>query len=287
MVQWKTDGCSHVSKSDYSVKASDATQLAKGVYEASVKARGLARAGHCLHSNGHVLEIMAGDKVNLNPANWLAGKSHHLTQSTTAKTVDAVVMKGGKVLERIQYKDTPHSIGEVVRKVQSGQYRTATLKGTSETAKTFNAYAEKHGLKVRMEDAGISSKSTKALARSMGSCPTVSLHQAAWHMAKHSGAVGAVVGGGISAVRNIFDVINGEKDGVEALGCIAKDTAGAGVVGMASGYAATVAGAGAAAACTALGVTGAAAAACTIGAPIAAVVGVGYLVGKIWSSIFD
>lgn len=173
-----------------------------------------------------------------------------------------------------------------MRKVQDRQYRTTTLKGTSETAKTFNAYAEKHGLKVRMENTRISSRSTKALARSMGSCPTVSLHQAAWHMAKHSGAVGAVVGGGISAVTNIVDVINGEKDGVEALGCIAKDTAGAGVVGMASGYAATVAGAGAAAVCTALGVTGAAAAACTIGAPIAAVVGVGYLVGKAWKSIF-
>lgn len=261
-------------------------QVANNLYDASVKARVFARAGHCVNANGHALEIIVGDKVNLNPANWLAGKSHHLTQSTTAKTVDAVVMRGGKVLERIQYKDTPHSIGEVVRKVQSGQYRTATLKGTTETARTFNAFAEKHGLKVRMEDTGISTKSTKALARSMGSCPTVSLHQAAWHMAKHSGAVGAVVGGGISAVSNIIDVINGDKDGVEALGCVAKDAAGVGVVGMASGYAATVAGAGAAAACTALGVTGAAAAACTIGAPIAAVIGVGYLVGKIWNSIF-
>lgn len=96
MVQWKTDGCSHVSKSDYSGKASDATQLAKGVYEASVKARVLARAGHCVNANGHALEIIAGDKVNFNPANWILGKSHHLTHSTTAKTVDAVVMRGGR-----------------------------------------------------------------------------------------------------------------------------------------------------------------------------------------------
>lgn len=288
MTNWN-EGGGHLKSNDRSsCKSRGGSAVAltgKQLYEGSVKLRAIGRAGANANINGHVLEIMAGDKTNLNPLNWARGVSEHMTKSSTSPCVDAVVMKGGKVLQRIQYKDCSHSIGDVVRRVRDGQYRTTTLKGTTETARVYNRYAAKHGLQ-RMQDSGISSNTTKSIARSVGSCKSVSVHSAAWSAAKSGGAVSAIIGGGISAIGNVHALCTGEKTAGEAACGIIKDTAGAYVTGAGSCYAATAVGAGTAAACTALGVTGAAAAACTIGAPLVAAVGVGWLIGKAWKGLF-
>ena len=145
-----------------SKKSSAFANTVKHGYEATVKARALARAGGNPNLNGHILEIMGADKTNLNPVNLVRGVSEKLTRSTTATTVDSVVMKGGKVIQRIQYKDTPKGIADTIKRVKDGQYRSATLKGTTETAQKFNAMAEKAGISKRMQDTGISGRISKA-----------------------------------------------------------------------------------------------------------------------------
>jgi len=269
-------------------KSSSMANLVKHGYEASVKARALSRAGGNPNLNGHILEIMGCDKTNLNPTNWVRGISEKLTSSTTAKTVDSVIMKGGKVIGRVQYKDTPKGILDTIRKVKDGQYSTATLKGTTETASKFNALAEKAGITKRMQDTGISGRTTKALGRACGSCKNTPLSTAVAWSAKSGGIWGGAISGGISTVSNIIDVVNGEKDGLEAVGCIAKDTTGGVLSGAGAAAAATATGgavaaglAGTAVAGTALGV------ACTVGLPVVAAIGVGCAISSLWNAIWD
>ena len=220
---------------DRKVAGKNVGTAAKHAYEASVKARALQRAGHCRNLNGHILEIMGGDKTNRLSG---PGIRETLTRSRTATTVDAVVKMDGQVIHRIQYKDTARSIGDTVRRVRSGQYRSATLKGTTETAEAFNRYAAKHGIAKRMHDTGISSRTTKTLARSCGAARQISVGRAAAMAAKSGGAVGAVFSGGISAISNTVAVINGEKDFGEAVCCVAKDSAGGALAGAGSAAAA-------------------------------------------------
>ena len=262
--------------------------MAKHGYEATVKARALLRAGANHHLNGHILEIMGADKTNLNPANLVRGVSERLTSSTTASTVDSVVMKGGRVISRVQYKDTPNGIADTIRRVKGGQYRTATLRGTTETAKKFNAMAEKAGISKRMHDTGISGRTTKALGRACGSCKSVPLSRAVAWSARSGGIWGAAIGGGVSTVSNIAAVINGEKDGWEAAGCIAKDTTGGALSGAGAAAAATATGAAVAAGVAGTAIAGTAlGTACVVAAPVAVAVGVGWAISKAWNAIWD
>ena len=269
-------------------KPQNASQVANGIkhtYEATVKARALERAGNCNNLNGHILEIMSADKTNLNPFNNL---TETLTKSKTATAVDSVVKSGNKIVQRIQYKDTAKSMGDTVRRVKSGQYNSVTLKGTSETAKVFNAYAKKHGLSKTMQDTGISSNTTKSLARSCGAAKQFSILKAAGCAAKTGGIVGGTVSGGISLLSNTIAVANGEKDLGEATCSVIKDTAGGAISGAGSAVVATATGAtvssivaGSVIGGTVLGTT------CVVAAPVVAAIGAGCLISGIFSAIFD
>jgi hypothetical protein len=263
----------------------NAGNVGKNLYEASVKTRALQNAGGCNNLNGHILEIMGADKTNLNPFN---GLHETLVKSRTAHAVDSVVTKGGKIVQRVQYKDTAKSIGDTVRRVKDGQYNSVTLKGTSETAKVFNRYAEKHGIAKRMQDTGISSDTTKSLARSCGAAKQVSLARAAGAAAKSGGIVGGAVAGGISAISNTIALANGEKDPGEALGSIAKDTAGGALSGAGSAAAATATGAVVASAVAGTAIAGTAVGTvCVVAAPVVVAVGVGCAISAIWNAIWD
>ena len=179
---------------------------------------------------------MGADKTNLNPFNNL---TETLTKSKTATAVDSVVKRGNTIVQRIQYKDIAKSMGDTIRKVKSGQYNSVTLKGTSETAKVFNAYAKKHGLSKTMQDTGINSNTTKALARSCGAAKQFSVLKAAGCAAKSGGIVGGAVSDGISLISNTIAFANGEKDLGDATCSVIKDTAG----GAISAAAATATGA--------------------------------------------
>lgn len=267
------------------VTEQNAGNVGKHLYEASVKARALRNAGGCNNLNGHILEVMGADKTNLNPFN---GMHETLVKSRTAHAVDSVVTKGGKIVQRVQYKDTAKSIGDTVRRVKDGQYNSVTLKGTSETAKAFNRYAEKHGIAKRMQDTGISSDTTKSLARSCGAAKQVPLARAAGLAAKSGGVVGGVVSGGISAITNTIAMMNGDKDPGDALGCIAKDTAGGALSGAGSAAAATVTGAAVASAVAGTAIAGTVVGtACVVAAPVAVAIGVGCAISSIWNAIWD
>lgn len=259
--------------------ANHVSNFAKQTYEASVKFRALNRAGGNPNLNGHILEIMGSDQTNLNPLNWARGVKQVLTKKPNAKVVDAVIMKGGKIVERIQYKDTAKSISDTIRRVKAGQYNSATLKGTTEAARKFNAMAAKHGITKTMQDTGISSNTTSALARTCGSCKHVSPLRAAALSARSAAGVGAAITGVFSAAENIQAVRKGKKNVGEACLDTVIDTAKGGAASAAGAYTASV-----------VGITLAAAGAgplCLVALPLVASIGAGIGVSKLLDAIFD
>lgn len=97
-------------------------------YEASVVSRMTGRAGaySLKGSAGNALEIMANDKSNLGNL-FKPDTVTRLTKSSTATQVDAVTTKAGKVVERIQYKDTvsPAGVQKTLNQVKAGKYQQA------------------------------------------------------------------------------------------------------------------------------------------------------------------
>lgn len=263
--------------------------LTRTGYEQSVVARAMARAGNNPHLKGHIHEVLVKDMRNVRNLFTNPGASTELTKSTTAKAVDLVTTKGGKVIERIQVKDVTSKAGidKLVRQCAEGKYRSAKLVGSEESAKLFNEAAEKAGVGKRMSSTGVSSKTTESLAQRSGATGSGSLGAAVGQAAKTGGLVGAAVSAGVETVKGIIDLKDGTADAVEVAGRVAKAGAKGGTVGAASGAAATLGGAGAAAAVATLGLTGTAAAAVTIGAPIAAAVAVGYVATEAFDAVSD
>ena len=263
--------------------------VSKTAYEGTVIARAMERAGHNPHLKGHIHEVLVKDARNARNLLTLNGASTELTKSTTAGTVDLVTTKGGKVIERLQVKDVTSQAGidKLIKQCADGKYRSAQLVGSEESAQAFNKAAEKAGISKRMTSTGVSSKSTESLAQRAGATGSGSLGSAMGQAAKAGGAAGAIIGGGVAAVKGCIDLIDGRADAAEVAGTVVKASAKGGVSGAAAGAAATATGAGAVAAVSALGMTGMAATAVTIGAPLAVAVGVGYVASEIFDWIFD
>jgi len=263
--------------------------VSKTAYEGTVIARAMERAGHNPHLKGHLHEVLVKDARNVRNLLTLNGASTELTKNTTAGTVDLVTTKGGKVIERLQVKDVTSQAGidKLVKQCADGKYRSAQLVGSKESTQAFNKAAERAGISKRMTSTGVSSKSTESLAQRAGATGSGSLGSAMGQAAKAGGAAGAIIGGGVAAVKGCIDLIDGRADAVEVAGTVVKASAKGGVSGAAAGAAATATGAGAVAAVSAFGVTGMAATAVTICAPLAVAVGVGYAVSEIFDWIFD
>lgn len=180
-------------------------------YEASVMCRMQGRAGAYTVKGapGNALEIIANDKANIKNIYKLDTVTK-LTKSSTATQIDAVTMKGGKVLERIQYKDTTSIAGiqKTLKQVESGKYRQAQLKGTKETAEKFNHLARERGITKRMDSTGISSKTTKRIGdKFTGQTPKL---KSVGNAVKTSATLTAGVTAGIEIVRSIA---NGDSAG--------------------------------------------------------------------------
>lgn len=263
--------------------------VTKTAYEGTVVARAMERAGRNPHLKGHIHEVLVKDVRNARNLLTLNGASTDLTRSTTAGTVDLVTTRGGKVIERIQVKDVTSKVGidKLVKQCADGKYRSAQLVGSEESAQAFNKAAEKAGISKRMTSTGVSSKSTESLAQRAGATGSGTLGSAMTQAAKAGGAAGAIVGGGIAAVKGCIDLANGRADAGEVAGTVVKASAKGGVSGAAAGAAATAAGAGAAATVTALGMTGLAATVATVGVPLVAAVAVGYAASEAFDGICD
>ncbi|WP_305908577.1 hypothetical protein Q9L42_010005 [Methylomarinum sp. Ch1-1] len=269
-----------------SQKSSMTTIAGKTAYESSVISRAVGRAGKNPHLKGHIHEILAKDAKNVR--NLLNGSQTELTKSTTAKTVDLVTKNGGKVVERLQLKDTLSKAGvdKTVKQVLNGQYRSTQLVGTEETTKLANQALEKAGAAKRMTSSGVSSKTTNTLAQRAGASGSGTLGNAVLQSAKSGGALGAGIGVGIELTSGIVGLANGDRDFED----VALSTAKAGAKGYATGAAAaaavTASGPAIAATSTAVASIGAASAV-TIAAPVVVAVGVGWAVSSLWDSIFD
>ena len=141
-------------------------EVAREGYEATVVGRMAGRAGaySSKGSAGNALEIMANDKSNF--ANLCKPDTvTRLTRSSTATQVDAVTTKAGKVIERIQYKDTvsPAGVQKTLNQVKSGKYQQAQLRGTIEAAEKYNAAAQANGVSKTMQSTGISHNATQRI----------------------------------------------------------------------------------------------------------------------------
>lgn len=177
--------------------------LATEGYDYSVACRMVGRAGSSspLGGKGNAFEIMYSDQKNL--GNVLKpGTTTRLTHSSTATQADLVTTKAGKIVERIQCKDTPSISGtaDTIKRVKGGQYRTTQLVGTSESAASFNAKAPSSGVTKVMKDSGISTKDTSRISNKFnGVSSTTGIANAA----KASAQLGGALGGGMAAIESI------------------------------------------------------------------------------------
>lgn len=273
--------------STLSKKSSTTSVTGKTAYESSVIMRAVDRAGRNPHLKGHIHEILVKDAKNFR--NVFNGSQTELTKSTTAKTVDLITKNGGKVVERLQLKDTlsKSGIDKTVKQVLNGQYRSTQLVGTKETTNLVNRALEKAGAAKRMTSSGVSSNTTTTLAQRAGASGSGTLGTAVFQSAKSGGALGAGIGVGIELATGVVGLMKGERD----IADVALSTAKAGAKGYATGAvttaAVTAAGPTIAVISTSIASYGLAASVATFAAPVAIAVGVGWVVSNLFDSIFD
>lgn len=270
-------------------KAATSTVATKTAYEGSVIIRAMERGGRNPHLKGHIQEILVKDAHNMRHLLARNGATTELTKSTTARAVDLVTTKGGRVVGRIQVKDVTSKAGidKLVQQCADGKYRSVKLVGSEETTELFNKAAKEAGLSKRMTSSGMSSRSTEALAQRAGAAGSGTLGRAVARSALTGGVAGGVVGAGVEVIKGGIDLFNGEADVIEVGGRVVMAGAKGGTVGAASGAAATVGGAAAAAGVSALGLSGAAATALTIGAPLVVAAGAGFLAASAFDAACD
>lgn len=259
-----------------------AVATTREVYDGKVAVEAFNRAGRNQNLHGHVHEIIYRDTINANPANIKNGVQATLTKSPTAVRDDIVVKQGGKVIQRCQLKDTSQSVSKTVQQVKNQHYKGTNLMGTQETTKLYEAAAKNSRVPVsqQMHSTGISSNNTKRIASQVTGATGQGITAATMkQVAKTSGVGGAIVGGGIEAVRAGVDLIDGQIDGGEFVGRVAKETVGGGLSAAGGSVAASVAATGAA---TVLATTAA-----PVWVPAAVGVGAAIVVGGAVKSCFD
>jgi len=261
--------------------------VGRNAYEAKVINESLQRAGNNPQLKGIIHEVLIKDSINANPINIAKGVSASLTKSPNAKTVDIVVSKGGKVIQRIQAKDTLQSVQKTINRIRSGYYNSSRIVATHETAQKLTEQVLKHGVKKSIQSSGISTNTTKALASKAGVLGTTGLSKACLAAAKSNAVTGAVVGTGFAVVQGLVDLIDDEKDAGEVVLDIGRESAGCALSAAGAGAAATAAGSAVAAGAATLGLTGLAVTTMTVAAPIGAAILVGSVIKSLWDDIFD
>ena len=224
-----------MSKKNESKLEVQATTAVKEAYEYKSGLEAVKRVGDLPPDKlkGVVHEVMFKDRFNLK--NAFSGKKAILSRSRQAIRDNVLIRDGKKIVERLQLKDTPKSVGDVVRRVKQGQYRATKLVGTEETAKAYNQVAVKQGIGKSMRSSKISTNTTERVAAKVkGSMPSA---KSLLHGTKQAGKAGAVVSAGIAAATSAVSYFNGEIDEKEA----AAKVVSAGVAGYAGGAVGAVA----------------------------------------------
>lgn len=266
-----------------------ATAIARELYEAKVGMEAVSRAGHNPQLKGVIHEVLVKDAINSNPANLLSGKIGALSKSTTAVRDDLLVRQGGKIVERMQLKDTAKSIAKTIQQASDGKYQGTNLVGTPETVQAYKAAVQKaseRGICVtqKMSSSGVSSSDTARIAtKTLGNAAGKLTVDSVAKVAGSSGAIGAVVSGGVEIVSSSIKLASGEIDEDTFVENVARETIGGGLAAAGGSAAATAAATGAA---TLLAATSA-----PLWAPLAAGVGAAVLVGcgikSLWDSLWE
>ena len=92
-------------------KAAYFTEVSSSAYHGKVAREAVQRAGHCKNLKGHAFEIMYKDRYNSDPRNILLGKRMYLVKSKIATRDDLIAKRNGKIIARLQCKDTPSDSG--------------------------------------------------------------------------------------------------------------------------------------------------------------------------------
>ena len=174
-----------------------------------------ARVGNNMQLKGIIHEIAIRDSKNISFQNILEGKVTRLTKSTTAKSVDIVTLKNGKIVERIQAKDLTNSSSITVlkQKIKSNQYKNSKLVGTYETTNLYNKASK--GVGKKMESSNISSTTTTRVAHNAGvNIPNKDVFinnlKDINVQAKQSAIISASIGGAFSIFNNGKKLMNNE-----------------------------------------------------------------------------
>lgn len=256
------------------------------VYDTKVGLEAFERSGYNPQLKGIVHEVLYKDAQTLNPTNLLNGTKGVLSKSTTAVRDDVLLMNGGSVVGRSQLKDTVQSISKTVKTASSGKYVGTKLMGTKETVAAYdkavsNLANKGTNITQKMTSTGISSADTSRIAAETigGKLSTASVAK----VAGSSGIAGGVISGGIETLCAGKDFLEGQIDGGEFVGRVAKETVGGGISAAGGSATATVVSAGVA---TALASTTA-----PIWIPVAVGIGTAVAVGSvikgIWDSVWD
>lgn len=206
------------------------TVFAKNLYENNVGKRAVERAGKNKNLKGHVFEQLTVDKINRNPSNILKGKKAVLTKSPTAVRDDILIKQNGKVVKRMQLKDTPKGIRDTVDRVKNKQYAGTNLVGTKETVKAYrNEVAKKRsqGIKItqKITDNGITSEQTKVISAKVLGGSLAKQSRAIAGQAVKTGAKSAAFSVTVGTITNAKKVIQKEITVKKAVGNVAKDSA--------------------------------------------------------------
>ncbi len=261
--------------------------LGKASYEGLVVARSIRRAGLNKNIKGHIHEVLTMDSISLRGI--LVGEKASLTKSSNSKVVDLVVAKGGKVVERLQLKDTLSlsSVNKLVRDVSQNKYQSARLVGTEETVALVNDALKKAGLGKRMVSSGFSSRTTTSLAYRAGTNSTISSANAIGNAARSGGAIGASVAVGLEMAAGLSDFMGGKRDATDVAGSVVKAGAKGYVTGAAASAAATAGAPIIATGFTAIGASAGLTAVAAIAVPAVLAVSAGCLVGRFFEWVFD
>lgn len=261
------------------------TAAGRGVAEGRVGVEAVTRVGRNPQLKGVVHEVLYRDIQNASAKNVVNGTKAVLTKSTTAVRDDILMKQGASIVGRAQLKDTPKAIAKTVSQVRSGHYAGTNLMGTTETVAAYNkavANAAKNGVKItqQMTDTGISSLDTGRIAtQTIGQAAGKLSGAALTKMAASTGMAGGLLSGGIEAVGSGIKLANGEIDGEEFAGNVARETVTGAASAAVASTAFSVVSAGAA---TALATTTA-----PLWLPAAAGVAVSMAVGGIAKNLLD
>ena len=268
-----------------------AAAAAREVFEGAVGIEAVARAGRNPQLKGIVHEVAYKDMYNLSPERLVDGNHAVLSHATNAVRDDVLIKNGGKIVQRIQLKDTSSTSGiaKTVSQVGSKHYAGTNLMGTPETAARYTEAVGKAAAKGKqvtqqMSSTGISSGDTARIAaKTIGTSAGKLTAQALGNVARSSGAAGALLSGGIELINSGVKLANYEIDGGEFMGNVVKETVGGGVSAAGAGVAATAAATGVA---TALAATTA-----PVWVPaavgVAAAVAAGSAIKNTWDKICD